>query len=334
MKFIRAAISAASLFLAAFITANFVGENVSPGFSADYFWILPIGFPLKVWTVLKLAFAAFLLIRLFVRKPLPNLIMFFMLSVFGVFLAAAASNIYQFYGLLAAGIIHSPAVLPFSLLVILLIIGNIALVIKPDLGIPRTFEKGAKNLLRLAFAIMLVGGLIPLGLILTMGPTDYARPADVAVVLGAKAYSDGTPSLALDDRVRTGIELYRRGLVRKLIMTGGTGVEGVSEPEVMKRIAMEAGVPEFNIIIDGNGNSTSDSAKNCRAIMEKRGYRTALAVSHYYHTPRIKLLFAREGIPCYVVPAKMTRRLRKEPILVLRECVAIYYHYLLTWKRA
>src|SRR5205823_1865729 len=52
---------------------------------------------------------------------------------------------------------------------------------------------------------------MPLAQMVCFGNTDYRRPADAIVVFGAKAYADGTPSWALADRVRTGVELYQKG---------------------------------------------------------------------------------------------------------------------------
>ena len=45
--------------------------------------------------------------------------------------------------------------------------------------------------------------LLPLVVVLTFGPTRYARPADCALVLGARVYDDGRPSLALSAREMT-----------------------------------------------------------------------------------------------------------------------------------
>src|SRR5262249_1030878 len=56
---------------------------------------------------------------------------------------------------------------------------------------------------------------------LCFGRTDYSRPADAIVVFGARAYADGSPSLALADRVRTGCALWRRGLAPLLVLSGG-----------------------------------------------------------------------------------------------------------------
>jgi uncharacterized SAM-binding protein YcdF (DUF218 family) len=163
----------------------------------------------------------------------------------------------------------------------------------------------------------------------TFGPTSYARPADCAVVFGAKVWDDGTPSLALSDRVDEGIRLYKRGLVGKIVMSGAIDERnGHSEPEVMKARAVEAGVPAGDVLLDEAGVDTSSTARNTAALMRREGLRTALAVSHYYHEPRVKMLFDRSGVRVYTVPAKMTRRLLKEPWYIVREILAYYHSWL------
>src|SRR5687767_692646 len=67
----------------------------------------------------------------------------------------------------------------------------------------------------------------------------------VAIVLGARVENDGTPSDTLYDRVLMGVELYKAGRARKLLLSGGN-----REPAVMKQLAAELGVPETDIVLD------------------------------------------------------------------------------------
>jgi len=161
------------------------------------------------------------------------------------------------------------------------------------------------------------GGLL-LAHLFTFGCTDYRRPADGIVVFGARVYADGTPSEALADRVRTGIDLYQQGYAGKLIFSGGG-----AEPQAMKRMALAAGVPEEAIVLDDRGLNTAATVRNLRGRFAR-----VLAVSHYYHNARIKLTGRRFGVECATVPAKMTRRLAAEPRYIARECAAFAAYYL------
>ncbi len=179
--------------------------------------------------------------------------------------------------------------------------------------------------------------LVTLTHIVSFGNTDFRCAADAAVVFGAKVGADGAPSSALRDRLDIAIGLYRDGLVDALIMTGGTDTYGNVEPAVMKSYAVAHDVPADAIFMDESGVNTIASARNCRAIAEREGFRGVLAVTQYFHCARVKLLFEREGLRCHTVPtsSSLSRtdgsqpvRLARERFFVLREVIAFPYYFI------
>ena len=52
-----------------------------------------------------------------------------------------------------------------------------------------------------------------------------------------------------------------------------------------------------------------------------------LAVSHFYHLPRIKLSYQRQGLEAYTVPARESRWIPKTPYTVGREVLALWFYY-------
>lgn len=160
------------------------------------------------------------------------------------------------------------------------------------------------------------------------GTTNYERRAQVAVVFGARVYSDGTLSQALFDRTRTGVSLYQKGRVSKLIFSGGPGDGNTHETASMERYAVLNGVPRKDVIRDMGGVNTHATVLNSHRIFRKEGLRRVLVVSHFYHLPRIKLTYARHGIDVWTVPALETYTLHKMPYLVLREVAALWLYYL------
>jgi len=168
---------------------------------------------------------------------------------------------------------------------------------------------------------LLVAGL-PLAHILFFGKTNYARHADVIVVFGARCYTDGRLSQALEDRVRTGCALYRAGYSKKLLFSGGPGDGATHETEAMRRFARTLGVPDHAIELDREGHNT-------RATIENTGPGTILAVSHYWHLPRIKSTYRRGGRTVFTVPARESYTLSRTPYLIARESAAFWW-YLLT----
>lgn len=167
--------------------------------------------------------------------------------------------------------------------------------------------------------------LFPLVQVLCFGRTDYRRPADAAVVLGARVYADGRLSDAVGDRVRTAVELYRQGWVRELVMSGGPGDGAIHETAAMRAEAIRRGVPAAVIRCDLNGLSTAHTVRNTAGEFAGR---RLLAVSEYYHLPRIKLAYARAGLDVFTVPAaardwRRTWDLRS----VLREVPAFWLYF-------
>ena len=147
-------------------------------------------------------------------------------------------------------------------------------------------------------------------------------------MLGARAYADGRPSDALADRVRTGCQLVREGLANKIIFSGGPGDGVIHETEVMRRMALELGVPAEAILLDPQGLSTRATIDNARVLFEREGIHDALGVSHFYHLPRLKLAAQRAGLNIRTVPARQSYFLRHTPAFVAREVVALWVYYL------
>ena len=139
------------------------------------------------------------------------------------------------------------------------------------------------------------------------GATDYRAPADAILVLGAKVQADGRPSGSLLDRTRTACALWREGLAPVLVLSGGRDpAVPASEPEVMRRIAHDEGVPDAALILDEDGVNTAASVRFVAGLARERGWHRVLAVSHGYHLARVRLLADREGLVVRTVPAAET----------------------------
>jgi vancomycin permeability regulator SanA len=134
------------------------------------------------------------------------------------------------------------------------------------------------------------------GLIVADGLTDDIRHSDVAVVLGSKVNPDGTPSPRLEARLGRALELYRGGWTSRILVSGGTGVEGVPEGTAMKRWLVARGVPDAAVIVDDQGVDTRATARNTVALMRTHDLHTVIVVSQYFHIPRTRLAFAQEGL--------------------------------------
>ncbi|MEV5504961.1 SanA/YdcF family protein [Streptomyces orinoci] len=134
-----------------------------------------------------------------------------------------------------------------------------------------------------------------------------APQAPVAMVFGAGLWQ-GRPSPYLADRLDTAIDLYRRGKVRVLLVTGDNGRESYDEPDAMRDYLVAHGVPGQRIVRDYAGFDTWDSCARGRRVF---GVRRALLVSQDFHIRRAVALCRAAGIDSYgvsaAVPHDMTR---------------------------
>lgn len=128
------------------------------------------------------------------------------------------------------------------------------------------------------------------------GLTDELAPADVAVVLGNQVHPDGTPSARLAARLDRAVELVEQGRVRRVIVSGAVGREGVLEGDAMKRYMVAQGVPAASILVDNAGVDTWATARNARTIMQAHDLKGVIVVSQYFHIARTRLAFRRHGL--------------------------------------
>ncbi len=106
---------------------------------------------------------------------------------------------------------------------------------------------------------------------------------DCIMVLGASVHADGTPSLMLKDRLDVGIELYKKGVAPKLLLSGDNGQVAYNEVEGMKKYAEEAGVKSEDIFLDHAGFSTYESVYRAKYIFEVK---SMIVVTQRYHLYR------------------------------------------------
>ena len=96
----------------------------------------------------------------------------------------------------------------------------------------------------------------------------------------------------------------------------------------MKRIALEAGIPESAIRIDEQGWNTRDTIENTRQLLLNQPEASrVLAVSSFYHLPRIKMTAERAGLTFYTVPAEQSVRTQNESTNLGRELLALWWYY-------
>lgn len=155
------------------------------------------------------------------------------------------------------------------------------------------FMKDRKRIIKIlvaAFLLWLSGHLI---YTTVDGLTDEKKHADLAVILGNKVNEDGTLSERLEKRLECGLNLYRNGRVKKILVSGGLGKEGFYEGDKMKEYLINHGVPDSVIIVDNAGNNTIATVDNTLKLKDSLNFQSLIVVSQYFHLTRTKMLFRK-----------------------------------------
>jgi len=158
---------------------------------------------------------------------------------------------------------------------------------------------------------------------------DLPAQSDCAIVLGAAAYGS-KPSPVFEERILHALDLYQRGLVRKLIFTGGAGPGAqYAESTVASLYVVQAGVPLSDIYTETQSHTTHQNLREALGIMRQSNLRSAIIVSDPLHLRRAAKMADDLGIEA-VTSATPTTRYRsfstRAPFL-LRELY--FYHYYL-----
>jgi uncharacterized SAM-binding protein YcdF (DUF218 family) len=307
-----------ALFIGLFALLNVLAAFRHAAFDGNEWWIDLRALPIIVSRT-TIAALATLLAAWAIRPRMSATRTALTVSFLLLGIAVVLFNVITFYRLKATGVIATPVPAPFSILVALVLAAVLWRAARRTSNL--SFPWAAVSFVACAIAF-------PLAQTLAFGLTDYRRPADAILVLGARAYANGVPSDALEDRVLTAIELYKQGLAPRLIFSGGPGDGAWTEAAVMRRIAIKKGIPESAITLDDQGLTTDVSVRNTARLLAGTTNPRVLAVSHAWHLPRVKLRCERECLAAYTVPAdERGQVLRKTPFLIAREVPALWLYY-------
>lgn len=125
---------------------------------------------------------------------------------------------------------------------------------------------------------------------------------DCILVLGCGVRPDGSPSHMLEDRMKRAVQLYQAGWSDVLLLSGDNRKEDYNEVGVMKRCALEQGVPEEAIVLDHAGLSTYDSIYRAKAIF---GAETFAVITQEFHISRALYIADALGLEAWGVTSDL-----------------------------
>ncbi len=116
---------------------------------------------------------------------------------------------------------------------------------------------------------------------------------DVGLVLGTSRNRGSGLNEFYAHRIAAAAELYDRGKIRHIIVSGSNPSKYYDEPDVMRRDLMEAGVPANCITEDRGGLRTLDSVVRAHKVM---GQTSFTIISQRFHATRAVYIGINRGL--------------------------------------
>ena len=137
-----------------------------------------------------------------------------------------------------------------------------------------------------------------------------SQTGDVIVLLGggiAQGVPDysgkGAPSADMLFRIVTAVRLQQR-LDVPIIVSGGRVYQNIdSEAGIAKRLLMDLGVADHQIILEERSRDTLGNARHTKTVCHKLGFKRPILLSSAYHLRRATHLFQRIGLEVTAFPA-------------------------------
>lgn len=131
------------------------------------------------------------------------------------------------------------------------------------LGLEKLFE--VRTLVRSISAVLI---LVLFSIFFVWNVTDYNsknnNQYEYGLVPGAAVWKKDKPSPIFEGRIRKALELYRQGIIKKIILTGGNAPGELSEAEVAYKYLTNLGVDYKNLIVEQLTSTTTEQIKYLR----------------------------------------------------------------------
>lgn len=141
---------------------------------------------------------------------------------------------------------------------------------------------------------------------------------------GAAVYSKGRPSPIFEARIRKALELYRKKIIKNMILTGGKAPGELTEAETAKRYLVNLGVAQKNIEIENRSSTTTEQIEYLsRKFGGENSQDSVLIVSDGFHLSRITQIARFYRVNSVGVASDYTLSFEKTIFYRTRESIAL-----------
>jgi uncharacterized SAM-binding protein YcdF (DUF218 family) len=123
------------------------------------------------------------------------------------------------------------------------------------------------------------------------------------------------------DRATQAIQLYHRGTIRRIVISGGVGRlmdVGHREGQALKEFMVLCGVDSAHIILEGASDNTAESAAAVSQMLASTPASACLLITSAFHQRRALACFKKQGwLPDYFSADPLARERRFTPDVLL-----------------
>jgi vancomycin permeability regulator SanA len=160
--------------------------------------------------------------------------------------------------------------------------------------------------------------------------SNVSRKADAGVILGAAVWGGNRPSPVLRERINKGYDIYAKGIVPKLVITGGGSPNEMTEAQVSKNLLIKYGVNPENLLIENESNSTIEQIQFVKNNLYKsNNWHKIILISDNFHLMRAKEISNFNNIEADCISSDKSLAVESTFNFCLKESLALIFFWML-----
>jgi uncharacterized SAM-binding protein YcdF (DUF218 family) len=146
--------------------------------------------------------------------------------------------------------------------------------------------------------------------------TTLKKPFQWCIILGGGMMrsGEGYRTGETADRFVQPLLLYKKGMVKKLLITGGNvnirglKIDDTQESKKVKEVLIAMGVAEKDIYLEENARNTHENATYTKKMLAPYLAEEMVLVTSAMHMPRARACYIKEGFRVVVYPADIKKK--------------------------
>lgn len=151
---------------------------------------------------------------------------------------------------------------------------------------------------------------------------------DYGVILGAAVWKGNKPSPILEGRILKGYELYKKRIIKKILVTGGSAPGELTESQVSYNRLISFGVKKEDILIEKKTSATIEQIKYIKNNLILNGNEKIIIISDQFHLQRVMEICKFFNIKVQGIPSDTKYLFKKLLYYRIRESVALMLFWL------